>query len=220
MKVLRIVLVEDHLVVRNGIKLLLASQPNFTVVGEVSSGEEALALLESGLEVDIIVTDLNMQGSDGLKLIQQVTQQKYPVSVVVLTMIDAELHVAKCFQAGAKAYLVKNVSAEELIFCIDHVGRRNGRYLCEEISMKFVERMIAQASIQIDRVNPEELDLSPRELEVLELLGEGFTNQEIAKKLFLSKRTVEGHRQNLIDKTKSRNTPALIRFAVLNGLIN
>ena len=218
MEKLRIILAEDHLIVRNGIKLLLESQPNFVVVGEVSNGAEALELLSSGIQVDLLVTDLSMHQNDGLKLIHQLREQDSPLKIVVLTMMNCELHVAKCFAAGAQAYLVKNVTAQELIFCMNHVGR-GGRYLCEELTMKFIDKLVESTRSQVQRIDPATLDLSARELEVLELLGEGFTNQEIAKKLFLSKRTVEGHRQNLIDKTKSRNTPALIRFAVLNGLV-
>lgn len=218
MEKLRIILAEDHLIVRNGIKLLLESQPNFEVVGEVSNGAEALDLIAAGIQADLLVTDLSMPQEDGLKLIQQLGEQNSPLKIVVLTMMNCELHVAKCFAAGAKAYLVKNVTAEELIFCMNHVGR-GGRYVCEELTVKFIDKLIDSMTSQAERIDPATLDLSSRELEVLELLGEGFTNQEIAKKLFLSKRTVEGHRQNLIDKTKSRNTPALIRFAVLNGLI-
>lgn len=218
-KKLRIILAEDHLIVRNGIKLLLESQPNFEVVGEVSNGAEALDWLAAGGVADLLVTDLSMNQNDGLKLIRDLQGKDSPLKIVVLTMMNCELHVAKCFEAGGRAYLVKNVTAEELIFCINHVGR-GGRYLCEELTMKLVDKLIDTTSSQPQRLDPATLDLSTRELEVLELLGEGFTNQEIAHKLFLSKRTVEGHRQNLIDKTKSRNTPALIRFAVLNGLIS
>lgn len=215
---LKIILAEDHLIVRNGIKLLLDSQPGFEVVGEVSNSNEALDLIATGLAADLLITDLSMQQNDGLRLIRQLREQESPLKIIVLTMMNCELHVAKCFEAGAQAYLVKNVSAEELIFCVKHVGK-GGRYLCEELTMKLVEKTIEEMSSPVQRIDPLTLDLSSRELEVLELLGEGFTNQQIAKKLFLSKRTVEGHRQNLIDKTKSRNTPALIRFAVLNGLI-
>lgn len=215
---LKIILAEDHLIVRNGIKLLLDSQPGFEVVGEVSNSNEALDLIATGLAADLLITDLSMQQNDGLRLIRQLREQESPLKIIVLTMMNCELHVAKCFEAGAQAYLVKNVSAEELIFCVKHVGK-GGRYLCEELTMKLVEKTIEEMSSPVQRIDPVTLDLSSRELEVLELLGEGFTNQQIAKKLFLSKRTVEGHRQNLIDKTKSRNTPALIRFAVLNGLI-
>lgn len=211
-------LAEDHLVVRNGIKLLLDSQDNFEVVGEVGSGKEILDLLSAGVETDILITDLGMHNVDGIQLIKEVKARNLAIKVIVLTMLDCEQHVAKSFECGAKAYLVKNVAAEELIFCVNHVAK-GGRFLCEELMIKFIDKLIEKNATQINKIDPAELDLSSRELEVLELLGEGLTNLEISKRLFLSKRTVEGHRQSLIDKTKSKNTPALIKFALQNGLI-
>ncbi|MGJ1262862.1 response regulator [Sphingobacterium spiritivorum] len=219
MRKIRIILAEDHLVVRNGIKLLLDSQDNFEVVGEVGSGKEVLDLLTSGTEADILITDLSMHNIDGLQLMKEIESRNIALKVIVLTMLDCDQHVSKSFQNGAKAYLVKNVAAEEMIFCINHVAK-GGRFLCEELTMKFIDKLIEKSVTQPAKIDPAELDLSSRELEVLELLGEGLTNLEISKRLFLSKRTVEGHRQSLIDKTKSKNTPALIKFAILNGLID
>ncbi|VTP96161.1 LuxR C-terminal-related transcriptional regulator [Sphingobacterium daejeonense] len=118
-------------------------------------------------------------------------------------MLDCEQHVIKAFEYGAKGYLVKNVGSDELIFSIKHVSK-GGRYLCEDLTMSFIQSGIERLKGKNFEVEPIELDLTSRELEVLELLGEGYTNLEISKKLFLSKRTVEGHRQNLIDKTKSK----------------
>ncbi|MCT1531575.1 MULTISPECIES: response regulator transcription factor [Sphingobacterium] len=219
MNEIRILLAEDHLVVRNGIKLLLNSQSDLNVVADVNSGKEALEILNSGLEVDVVITDLGMHNIDGLQLIQEVSDRFPKLKVIVLTMLDCEQHVIKAFEYGAKGYLVKNVGSDELIFSIRHVSK-GGRYLCEDLTMSFIQSGIERLKGKNFEVEPIELDLTSRELEVLELLGEGYTNLEISKKLFLSKRTVEGHRQNLIDKTKSKNTPALIKFAVLNGLIH
>jgi two-component system response regulator NreC len=219
MNEIRILLAEDHLVVRNGIKLLLNSQSDLNVVADVNSGKEALEILNSGLEVDVVITDLGMHNIDGLQLIQEVSDRFPKLKVIVLTMLDCEQHVIKAFEYGAKGYLVKNVGSDELIFSIKHVSK-GGRYLCEDLTMSFIQSGIERLKGKNFEIEPIELDLTSRELEVLELLGEGYTNLEISKKLFLSKRTVEGHRQNLIDKTKSKNTPALIKFAVLNGLIH
>ncbi|GAA0841334.1 hypothetical protein GCM10009525_54810 [Streptosporangium amethystogenes subsp. fukuiense] len=110
------------------------------------------------------------------------------------------------------------MNAEEMLFCINHVAK-GGRYLCEELTMKLVDKLIHQEDARAFRMDPTELLLTTREMEVLTLLADGLTNLEISEKLFLSKRTVEGHRQSLIDKTKSKNTPALIKFAIQNGLL-
>ncbi|NGM65283.1 response regulator [Sphingobacterium sp. SGR-19] len=214
----KILLAEDHLVVRNGIKLLLDAQDNFEVVADVGSGKEILDLVGAGVEADILITDLTMDNVDGLQLIKEFNQKNIAIRVIVLTMLDEEQYVAQCFQYGARAYLVKNVTADEMLFCINHVAK-GGRYLCEELTMKLVDKLINKEETRSCKIDPSELSLSSREMEVLELLGEGLTNLEISKKLFLSKRTVEGHRQSLIDKTKSKNTPALIKFAIQNGLL-
>ncbi|HLT86527.1 MAG TPA: response regulator transcription factor [Sphingobacterium sp.] len=214
----KILLAEDHLVVRNGIKLLLDSQDNFEVVGDLGSGKEILDLVAAGAEADILITDLTMDNVDGLQLIREFNQKNVGIRVIVLTMLDEEQYVAQSFKFGARAYLVKNVTADEMLFCINHVAK-GGRYLCEELTMKLVDKLINKEGAPSYKIDPAKLSLSSRELEVLELLGEGLTNLEISKKLFLSKRTVEGHRQSLIDKTKSKNTPALIKFAIQNGLL-
>lgn len=206
------------MVVRNGIKLLLESVPDFEVVAEASCGAETLKLLSDSVDPDIVMTDLNMANMDGFELLQQIRERYPAICVIVLTMLNSEQHVIKAFAAGATGYLVKNVSAEELIFAIQHI-HRGGRYLCEEMSMALVDKMIEKVNASSQMADPSEFDLSAREMEVLELLGQGLTNLEISNKLFLSKRTVEGHRQNLIEKTKAKNTPALIKFAVQHGLI-
>lgn len=218
MKKTKILLAEDHLVVRNGIKLLLDSQDTLEVVADVCCGQEILDLIASGVEADILITDLNMDNVDGLQLIKEFNEKNVGIKVIVLTMLYDEHYVAESFRHGAKGYLVKNVNAEEMLFCISHVTK-GGRYLCEELTMKLVDKLINKEDAQLYRMDPAELSLTSREMEVLELLGEGLTNLEISKKLFLSKRTVEGHRQSLIDKTKSKNTPALIKFAIKSGLL-
>ena len=215
----KILLAEDHLVVRNGIKLLLDTQANFEVVADVGSGREILDVLDSGVSADILITDLTMDNVDGLELMRTLNQRGVGIRVIVLSMLDGEQHVAQSFQYGARAYLIKNVTADEMLFCVNHIAK-GGRYLCEELTMKLVDKLINKEASQFRKIDPAELSLSSREMEVLELLGEGLTNLEISQKLFLSKRTVEGHRQNLIDKTKSKNTPALIKFAIKNGLLN
>lgn len=219
MKKTKILLAEDHPVVRNGIKLLLESQENIEVVGDVDSGREILDLIAEGVEADILITDLTMDNVDGLQLIKELDRQNIGIRIIVLTMLDEDQYVTRCFQFGARAYLVKNVTADEMLFCINHVAA-GGRYLCEELTMKLIDKLINNEEKRSYKLDPAELSLSSREMEVLELLGEGLTNLEISEKLFLSKRTVEGHRQSLIDKTKSKNTPALIKFAIQNGLLN
>lgn len=218
MKKIRILLADDHLVVRDGIKLILDTQDNLEVVANACCGREVLDLIALGVEADILITDLNMDNTDGLQLLRELDEKNIGIRVIVLTMLYDEHYVAQSFRYGARGYLSKNVNAQEMLFCINHVAK-GGRYLCEERTMNLVDKLVHQEDAQAFRMDPADLSLTTREMEVLELLADGLTNLEISEKLFLSKRTVEGHRQSLIDKTKSKNTPALIKFAIQNGLL-
>jgi DNA-binding NarL/FixJ family response regulator len=212
-----IILVEDHKIVRNGVKSLLEKEPKFKIVGEAVSGADVLAILESGIKADIILADINMPGLSGLELIAELKKAGHNAKIVMLTMLDHERYVAKAFKAGASGYLLKNTSPDELIFAIKHIYA-DGNYLFSELAMRLLDRLSHGRDIMI-LDNRSDVDFSKRETEVLTLIAEGFTNQEIADKLFTSKRTIEGHRQSMIDKTGTRNTAALIRFALLNGII-
>src|SRR5690606_7398369 len=141
MKKTKILLAEDHLVVRNGIKLLLDAQNNFEVVADVGSGKEVIDLLAMGVEADILITDLTMDNVDGLQLIKELKERNISIRIIVLSMLDEEQYVAQSFRYGAKAYLVKNVTADEMLFCINHVAK-GGRYLCEELTMKLVDKLV------------------------------------------------------------------------------
>jgi two-component system response regulator NreC len=215
---IKILLVEDHNIVRNGIKTLLDAEEHMSVVGEFGSAAEALNMLEEGLEANVILTDINMPEMDGISF-ASIASEKYPsVKIIILSMYDQEDYINQAFKNGASGYMLKNVSPDELTFAIRHVVLREERYICSELALKMLERQLKSSEMVI----PDNLDFdfSRREIEVLTLVSEGYTNQEIAERLNTSKRTVEGHRQNLIDKTGVRNSIALIRFSILNGLIN
>ena len=214
---INIILAEDHNIVRNGIRSLLEKEPGLKVVGEAANGHEALNLLDSGIQADLILADMNMPEMTGVELIKQIQDAHPAVRVVVLSMLDHEKYVYQAFAAGANGYLLKNVSADEMVFAIKHVSI-GGRYLCSELSFTMLDKLIYAPETVTD--GQQGVEFSKREIEILQLIAEGLTNMEIAEKLFTGKRTVEGHRQNLIDKTNARNTAVLIRYAILNGIIN
>jgi two-component system response regulator NreC len=215
---IRILLVEDHNIVRNGIKNLLNNEEDLTVAAECSSATEALNELEQELQVDLILTDINMPELDGISFTAMVTA-KYPgIKVLILSMFDQDDYINQAFKKGASGYVLKNINPEELVFGIRHIVLRDERYICSELALKLLDRQLQSSEIAIpDSVD---FDFSSKEIEILRLVSEGFTNIEIAERLNTSKRTVEGHRQNLIDKTGVRNSIALIRFAIVNGLVN
>lgn len=213
---IRVLLAEDHNIVRSGIKSLLDNESNIQVINEASNGKEVIRILENGAGANIIVTDLNMPGMSGNELINYLRANFGHLKILVLSMSDQEKYVSEAFKAGADGYLLKNVSKEELIFAIKHV-MAGGQYICAELSL----RMLAKVS-SYDKPLPDFesfQDLTKRELEVLQLIAEGFTNNEIAEKLFTSRRTIEGHRQSLIEKTGVSNSAALIMHAFRNGIL-
>lgn len=214
---INILLVEDHNIVRSGIKMLLETEADFNIIGEATNGLDALALVKELDTIDIILTDINMEGIDGITLIKEVKQLNPAIAVVILSMHDNEKYVLQSFAEEASGYILKSVSSNELIFALRFIASGQ-KYVCSEIVSKMIATLLENKHFQID-TEKSEIEFSSRELEILILIAEGYTNLEMAEKLFISKRTVEGHRQALIDKTNSKNTAALIRFAVLRGLI-
>ncbi len=220
MNTVKILLVEDHMVVRNGIKLLLESQDGFEVVGEASNGKEALQFLNSNPVPDIVLTDISMEEMDGIELLHELKKHYPSIKVVILSMLNQINYVVEAFESGLAGYLVKNVGYNELLFGLNHIAN-GGRYMSEEIAMILLDQVRSgQSYAQVSGELQTDFDISDRELEVLKLIAEGYTNIEIADKIFLSKRTVEGHRQNLIDKAGLKNTAHLVKFAFERGILN
>ncbi|WP_448697877.1 response regulator [Mucilaginibacter sp. AW1-3] len=212
---IKIILAEDHAIVRDGIRNLLERSENFEIIGAATNGAEVLDMIVQGTQPDIILADMNMPVLGGLALAEKLQQTQSKAKVVILTMIDDKKYVVKAFQKGVTGYLLKSVNSDELIFAINHI-HRDGRYICSELGLRFMERL---AQMPDPSEDTPDVEFTKRELEILALIAEGFTNQEIADKLFTSKRTVEGHRQSMINKTETRNTITLIRYAIQHGLI-
>lgn len=217
---IKIVLADDHLIVRNGIKMLLESQHNLQVVGEANNGKEVVDFLESDMRVDLVLTDIDMEVMGGMELADYI-QQKHPhIKVILLSMLDEVKYVQEAFKKGVIGYLVKNVDYDELLFAIQHVAK-GGIYVCGELTNGMLEA-INDLMDKGGSLGPDvtRFELSERETEILQLISEGYTNAEIADKLFLSKRTVEGHRQNLINRLGVKNSAELIKVAVRHGLVD
>jgi DNA-binding NarL/FixJ family response regulator len=211
---IRVILADDHHVVRDGIKMLLNSGEEIKVIGEASDGNQVLGLIDSGLDPDIVISDLSMPVMDGLSLISKLKIERPAIKTMVLSVSDDENYVAQAFQNGCLGYLSKSVQPSELIFAIRHI-HSGGRYLGADLSVKMVDRVMQEKKLELSP----DITFTSRESEILQLIAQGCTNNEIAEKLFISRRTVEGHRQNLIEKTTSKNTAELIGFAFRYGLI-
>jgi two-component system, NarL family, response regulator NreC len=214
MELINVLIAEDHRVVLKGLRLLLEQDEQISIVGEASNGTEVLSFIAERDDVDVVISDIRMPEIDGLELISKVKQRNPRIKLLMLSMFDDEPHVLDAIERGASGYLLKKGDAQELIFAIKQV-HLGSRYLSSELVFGFVDRVV-QKSIS---ASVSDVEFSERELEVLQLIAEGMTNQEMSDKLFLSRRTVEGHRQSLIEKSGSRNTAALIKYAVLNRLV-
>ncbi|RPD44555.1 DNA-binding response regulator [Hymenobacter sediminis] len=214
---IRIALADDHAIIRDGIRALLQGETDIEVVGEASNGQLLLELLATQ-PVDVVLLDINMPEMNGHQTIQQL-QLRYPaVRVLILSMLSHEEYINQMLEAGALGYVLKSIGKAEILFAIRSVAAGR-RFLCTELALELLHKLRGRGekpSAADDRKSPV---LSRRETEVLKLIGEGFTTGEIAEKLFTSKRTIETHRQNIIEKTQVRNTAALIRYAVTQGLL-
>jgi DNA-binding NarL/FixJ family response regulator len=213
---IRIILIDDHAIIRDGIRSLLYEEPELEVVGEACNGTELLDMLAT-TACDLVVLDLNMPGTDGFATIPQLKEQFPAVRILVLSMLDNEHYVAQAVNLGALGYALKSAGRAELVYAIKTVAA--GRpYLCTVIGLALLRKMHAPSTFSGTTAKLAS-GLSKRELEVLTLIAEGLTNAEIADKLFTSKRTIETHRQNIIEKTQAKNTAALIKFAVSQGML-
>lgn len=217
---IQLMLVDDHHLVRNGFRLILETQKDMAVLADVESAEGALDLLAQNKLPDIILTDVKMEKMNGITFIGRI-KEKYPqIKVLALSMMNDIQTVFEVLRAGGDGYLVKDSSADEVVFGIRQIA--NGeKYLSVSLGLSCIENYRLYMENNPDKgFIMTKYDISERELAVLELISEGYTNAEIADRIFLSKRTVEGHRQRLIEKTRTRNTAELVRFGFHNMLLH
>jgi len=214
-----IIITDDHRIIREGIKALLQGHSTIRVVGEAAHGDELIALLSS-VHADVVLMDISMPGVDAFELTRYVTMHFPDTKVLGLSMLSHEHYVNRMMEMGASGYILKNAGQEELSCALQLVASGN-RFICSEVAMELLRKVQTQVFTGAEQqVQEEQRELSKRELEVLELIAQGYTNAEIADMLFTSKRTIETHRQNLLGKTKTRNTATLIRYALQRGLIS
>ncbi|WP_018479188.1 response regulator transcription factor [Pontibacter roseus] len=215
-----VIITDDHTIIRDGVKALLNGHPSIRIVGEAANGDQLLNLLAT-VHADVVLMDIGLPGKDGFELTREIVEQYPNVKVLVLSVLDDISHVKRMMEIGASGYMLKTVSRDELCHGLLLVAS-GSRYICSDIALHLLRKVqsynLAQPVLQ--PTAEQQRELSKRELEVLALIGEGFTNAEIAERLFTSKRTVETHRQNLLEKTSSRNTAMLVRYALQRGLIN
>jgi DNA-binding NarL/FixJ family response regulator len=218
---IKIIIADDHKLIRDGLKAMLSErEKDIQVVGEAHSGNELVGML-TGSEAELVLMDINMPEMDGLEATKYIKEHFPHIKVLVLSMVEQETYVSEAIRAGALGYILKTTDQEELIHAIITVARGE-QYISTQIAMKLLQnRNPLPAAPKFSSAAEETAALiSKREMEVLQLIAQGFTNTEIADQLFTSKRTIESHRQSLLEKTGSKNTASLIVYASRNHLID
>jgi DNA-binding NarL/FixJ family response regulator len=216
MATLKVLLVEDHTLMRQGIKELLGREPDITVVGEVGDGSQALLLVER-LRPDVVLMDLSLPGVDGIEATRQIHERCPAVRVLVLSMHQSKAYVSRALRAGASGYVLKQSTAAELALALRAVAAGN----------TFLSPAIAQILIDdyVQRPGTPEYDddllskLAPREREVLQLIATGFSNRQIAAQLHVSIKTVEAHRRGVMRKLGVSDRTGLVERAIKGGLV-
>jgi DNA-binding NarL/FixJ family response regulator len=215
---IRVVLADDHVFVRDGIKSLLENEANITVVGEATDGLEALTLIEN-LQPDLLILDIRMPNMTGIEVVEQLRSKSNFVKIVMLSMHESEEYVLKSIQAGADGYLLKGSSKEEFLKAL-HTVANGGKYFSGDISSILIGQLTNSAlSSETKQSLGEDQVITKREKEILKLLLTGKGNKEIAEALDISKRTAEVHRFNLMKKLKVKNLMELSNKAAEYSLL-
>ncbi len=215
----RLLLVDDHKIIRDGLKALLLGEHGIDIVGECNDGNQVIGFLKKNA-VDVILMDINMPVINGIEATQLVTDNFSNIRVIALTMHNEDAYITKILKAGAIGYVMKNTGKQELLTAIRKVVK-DGNYFTEDVAKimfsKFMKKNMPPKQnnvlITVD-------DLTRREVEILQLIAEELTNNQIAERLFISPRTVDTHRRNLLQKLSVRNTAGLVKFAIQNGLVD
>ena len=203
---IRVVLADDHVFVRDGIKSLLENENNIIVVGEATDGQEALTIVASE-KPDLLIVDIRMPHFTGIEVVEKIRQENTSLKIVVLSMHESEEYVLKSIKAGADGYLLKGSSKEEFLKAL-HTVANGGKYFSGDISSILINQLTngnEPLNTEKKRQLDEELVIAKREKEILQLLLSGKGNKEIAEALEISKRTAEVHRFNLMKKLKVKN---------------
>ena len=208
---IKVIIADDHHLVRQGFKALLEDFDFVDLIGEASNGKEVLNLLHNGKYADVVVLDVDMPTMGGIEALDYIVEAFFGVKVIMLTMLNNKEMIQKCIDKGAKGFLYKNASSNELAEAIKKVA--NGDfYFSSDVALTLLNKTQTSPLQSWDI-------LTDREFEILKWVAEGYSSTEIGKQLFISPRTVDTHRNNLIQKLEVNGVAGLIRFAVQNKII-
>jgi two-component system, NarL family, response regulator NreC len=212
---IRLLLVDDHKIVRAGLKMLFQAEPDIEIVGEASSGAAALERVAE-VKPDVVVMDVAMPGMSGIEATRQIKEESPETAVIALTMHEDEQYFFQMLAAGASGYVPKRAAPDDLVSAIRAVSQGQV-FLYPSLAKLLVADFLQRADPEVDLAPAEEL--TPREREVLTCIAEGYTNREIGKKLTISVKTVDRHRENIMHKLNMNSRVDLVKYAIEKGLI-
>ena len=212
-----VVICDDHGIVREGIKQVLASNPNLEVVGEAANGLEGLALI-SKLEPDVVITDITMPEMNGIDMTRELAKDFPDIRVVILSVHSRKTFIMEALKAGARGYVLKDSAGEKLLDAVEAVLAGDS-YLDSPVAGHIVDEFVKMPSTVEPSTGGGET-LTDRERQILSLVVEGFSNKQIAEKLFLSPKTVDNHRAKIMSKLGRRDVIGLVKYALATGLVD
>lgn len=212
---IQILLVDDHDIIRDGIKSLLEDEIGFNIIAEAETGKEAIDACEKH-EINFIIMDISMPEMDGIEATKKIKDQHPDIKILALTMMDEDQHIRKMIEAGASGYILKNSDKSELIEAITTI--LDGRHYFSQDATQSVMMDLVKETPKKQSADPAQI--TDREREVLELIVKEHTNQQIAEELYISIRTVDAHRRNLLQKTGAKNTAGLVTYAIKHDLVD
>lgn len=213
MDLIRLLIADDHIIIRNGLKLMLSKNPKFKIVAEVSSGQEAIDYIDNNSnDIDVVLMDIDMPVVNGIEATKTITKNHPNIKILALSMHDEEVYITSMIDAGATGYILKQADVYEISQAIE-ITALGKKFYSNEVSITIINSLHKKSK---DKGN----ELSVREMEILSLIAAGLTNKEVGEKLFISARTVESHRRNILDKLDFKNTAEMIRYAIENNITN
>jgi DNA-binding NarL/FixJ family response regulator len=216
-KPIQVLVIDDHQLIIDGLKSILEGESDVIFAGGANNMDEAMAFIEN-FPVDVVLTDINLPGESGVEIARMVKDINPEIQILALTMHEDIEMITRMVDAGASGYILKRTNMNEMLDAIRVVARKE-KYLGREVQAIMMDNLGGR-TLQPEAGQPEEVSLTVREREILSLVAQELTNEEIANKLFISERTVETHRRNIFTKTKTKSVIGLIKYAIRKGLVS